>query len=135
MYFMESEEYEVASCIKKYISAVIDGEHANAIEAWHIQGKRVMYDASLDQIVFSDSPADEKYAAYTPDPAIKQQAEIRFVDVTGSAAIVKLYWKYTMQQLQKDCYDYLMLIKAHSQWKIVGKVSHIENISDQKKRT
>ena len=123
-----SEHELITQTIMKYVNAVVVGTHQDAVDAWHIKGKRITYDENEEKVIFQPSPANSMFSSYKPNPEVKQDAKIVLIEITRSIASVKLRWNVRFGSLQKICTDYLLLLKSKEGWKIVGKVSDIENV-------
>ncbi|NHJ01747.1 MAG: hypothetical protein EAX86_06360 [Candidatus Heimdallarchaeota archaeon] len=123
---MESEINQIQETIGKYVSGVTKGHHNEVMQAWHINGRRMIVDREQGQIIFENSPASAEYADLIPSSEVKQSAQIETIEHTSTTAYVKLKWTITSPHWKGKCIDYLLLVKPKDTWIIVSKVSHKE---------
>lgn len=126
---MEVNEREEAERIKltiySYVEGVAEFNFEKAENSWHPQGLKINYDSDSDtlkKITMLRSRPSSK-----PSKAIKQNAEIESLDISGNAACVKLKWSMEREEIKRICVDYISLIKIKKNWKIVSKISDVKS--------
>ncbi|MHA1975288.1 MAG: nuclear transport factor 2 family protein [Candidatus Hodarchaeales archaeon] len=122
----EKDLQRIKETVELYFAGVIEGNYSKIIRAWHKEGNRLLIDSNSNDIVFQNSPSNNEYAKLKPNPQIMQKATIEAIDVTGTAASVRLKWLIESSNRKLTCTDYLLLLKERNTWKIVTKVSHKE---------
>ncbi|MHA1977098.1 MAG: nuclear transport factor 2 family protein [Candidatus Hodarchaeales archaeon] len=116
----------IQESVENYFRGVIEGDYSKVVKAWHVEGNRMSVDSKSNTILFKNSPAHSEYANYHPQPGILQTALIEAIDITGSAASVRLKREIRTHVGSSTCTDYLLLLKIQDVWIIVSKVSYKE---------
>ena len=126
----KNEILQIQETLESYIEGVIHGKYSKIVIAWHMNGNRMFVDSESNTILFENSPAHHEYENYKPRPGVQQSAFIEAIDITGTAASVRLKWTLETPSGTIICTDYLLLLKAQEVWKIVTKVSHKELLKE-----
>ncbi len=118
---------KIRTAIHNYVEGVINFDFVKAKETWHSHSVKQYYNSfqdKLEKITMIQSRPDGKQKG-----EIKQTAEIKEVDATGDAAIVKLEWDQERDDTRIKFIDYISLLKIKIEWKIVAKIFNVEKIS------
>lgn len=109
--------------IKKTINYYFEGSKTDNPD---LLRKAFLPDATLKYLNakgnYKMRPIQEFFGFFTNTKTRKFESKIYYIDVSGTAANVKLSTKYKTYQY----IDYMNMLKTNDGWKIVSKISHKE---------
>jgi hypothetical protein len=116
-----SEEAAVRKALEHYLQGHATGKADEHRKAFHTEMRMsFLRDGKLNHRTL-----EEYLSGSTGKPAddeAKRKRWIESVDITGNAAIAKLVLDYPSARIT----DYMSLLKVDGEWKVVGKIFHVE---------
>lgn len=128
--FHEIEEIKAA--VMEYVEGVVEFDFPKGMNPWHPDGLKISYDSTNGELVretiLQSKPDLTTEEIEQAKARISQSGHIASVDRTGNAASVKLLWLSRSAVNLREYTDYILLLKIKNEWKIVSKVTHINEI-------
>ncbi len=119
------EEAAIRAAVEHYLQGHATGDGAHFEQVFHPESKLFwIRDGALNQ-----RPSDEYIAGASGKPAAdeaQRKRRIAMVDVTGTAAVVKVELDYPGAMIT----DYFSMLKVDGEWKILNKIFHVEARGD-----
>jgi hypothetical protein len=116
-----ADDAAVRQAVGQYLLAHATGSGEHIRNVFHPELR--MFFVREGQITSRAAP--DYIAGFSGKPAAdeaQRQRRIEHVDITGTAAVAKVVLDYPNAVLT----DYLSLVKANGEWKVVGKIFHSE---------
>jgi Putative lumazine-binding len=116
-----ADDAAVRQAVGQYLRAHATGSGEHIKNVFHPELK--MFFVREGQIAFRTAP--DYIGGFSGKPAAdeaQRKRRIENVDITGTAAVAKVVLDYPNATLT----DYLSLVKANGEWKVVGKIFHSE---------
>jgi hypothetical protein len=119
--FAGEDEAAVRAAAEKYFLAHATGQAAPLLEAFHPDWKMMwVRDGAL--MTRSRDEYTAGFKGNAPADEAQRKRSIELVDITGTAAVVKLRLDYPNAVLT----DYMTLLKIGGTWQVVSKAFHSE---------
>ncbi len=122
----KNEMDEIKKTVQYYIDAVTSINLDLVKKAWHDEGRRMFIDSD-GKIAFLHSPTKDDVEKIKE--ALKQTQQsgvIEKVDISGSAAVVRIKWTVKSPRWSGNEINFLSLLKSEGKWIIVSKIAHSE---------
>jgi hypothetical protein len=117
----QTEEAQVRAAVQNYLNAHATGDGKHLVGVFNPRGH--MYWSNADTLAARAFP--DYITAFRGQPApdeAQRKREIKFVDVTGRAAIAKVELDYPTGRIT----DYLSLVKLNGAWHVINKTFYSE---------
>ena len=127
----KNEKNAIKKTIQEYIDGVIERNFSRAEKPWHPEGVKIFVDSNnkLNKLTMLQSkPKDIEMRDISKPPSLEQSGNIENIEHTGNASIAKVKWLEKRDNKRRVYTDYISLIKIGKEWKIVSKISYIENL-------
>lgn len=120
-----SDEAAIRAAVDHYLQGHATGDGAHFEQVFHPESKLFWIRGG----VLNQRPSDEYIAGASGKPAAdeaQRKRRIAMVDVTGTAAVVKVELDYPGAMIT----DYFSMLKVDGEWKILNKIFHVEARGD-----
>lgn len=127
----ENEKEAIKISIQEYIDGVIERNFSKAEKPWHPEGVKIFVDSDnkLNKLTMIQSkPKDSELRDKSIRLSLEQSGSVENIEYTGNAAIVKVKWFEKRDNKKREYTDYISLLKIKKEWKIVSKISYVENL-------